>query len=148
MVDSRAKGARAELQIRDKLRDLTGHKFERTPSSGALSPALMMKGDLFIPNVNNLYSIEVKHYENDQFTTSIYSAKEPTLFKWWDQAIRQANQTSKKPLLIFKHDRSKNFVAFKDMPDKDFLYTYINYIEPFYVALLEDWYNNEQPKFI
>jgi len=48
MVDSRDKGARAELAVRDELRKLTGHKWERVPSSGALSPIHLLKGDLLI----------------------------------------------------------------------------------------------------
>ena len=38
MVDSRAKGARGETIVRDKLRELTGLQWERVPGSGALDP--------------------------------------------------------------------------------------------------------------
>ena len=148
MVDPRAKGARAETQVRDKLRELTSLTWERVPSSGALDPKHGLKGDLYIPNEKNLYSVEVKHYADDQFSTSIFTAKSPILSSWWDQAIRQGEQVSKKPLLIFKHDRSKMFVAFDDIPNKDYLYVCIQYKDPFFVSLLEDWHKAEQPKFI
>ena len=50
MVDPRAKGARAETQVRDKLRELTALNWERVPSSGALDPKHGLKGDLYVPN--------------------------------------------------------------------------------------------------
>lgn len=148
--DPRAKGARAETTVRDKLRELTGLQWERVPSSGALDAKHGLKGDLYVPNEKNLYAVEVKHYAEDHFTSTIFTAKEPNLFKWWDQALRQGRQVDKKPLLIFKHDRSKIFAAFEDFPNGDYLYSYINYTKehPFYVALLEDWLLNEDPKFI
>ena len=59
MVDSRAKGARGEYLVRDMLREYTGLKFERVPSSGALE---YLKGDLYIPHEKNHYCIEVKNY--------------------------------------------------------------------------------------
>ena len=46
MVDSRAKGARGEYLVRDMLRDATGLKFERVPSSGALG---ISKGTYMFP---------------------------------------------------------------------------------------------------
>lgn len=149
-VDPRAKGARAETDIRDKLRLATGLAWERVPSSGALDAKHGLKGDLYVPNEKNLYSVEVKHYAEDHFTSSIFTAKEPQLFKWWDQAVRQGLQVAKKPLLIFKHDRSKIFVAFAEFPDNDFKYAYINYVggTPFYVSLLDDYLAHEKPKFI
>ena len=148
MVDPRAKGARAETQVRDRLRELTSLTWERVPSSGALDPKQGLKGDLYVPNEKNLYSVEVKHYADDQFTSSIFTAKSPILFTWWDQALRQAEQVGKKPLLLFKHDRSKIFVAYEDLPDNDYLYSYLHYTPPFYVALLDDWHREERPKFI
>ncbi len=149
-VDPRAKGARAETDVRDKLRLATGLQWERVPSSGALDAKHGLKGDLYIPNEKNLYSVEVKHYKDDQFTSSIFTAKSPILFTWWDQALRQGRQVGKEPLLIFKHDRSKLFVAFEDFPDGEYLYSYIHYADthPFYVALLDDWLKHEKPKFI
>lgn len=148
MVDSRAKGARAETQVRDRMRELSALTWERVPSSGALDPKHGLKGDLYVPNEKNLYAVEVKHYAEDQFTTSIFTAKSPILFDWWSQTVRQAKQVSKKPLLLFKHDRSKIFVAYEEIPDGDYLYAYLNHEFPFYVALLDDWFAAESPKFI
>jgi hypothetical protein len=149
MVDSREKGARAETVVRDKMRELTGLKWERTPGSGALGAQHSLKGDLYIPNSTNLYCVEVKHYKDSYLDSTVLTAKNPVLLDWWEQAIRQGIQVTKTPLLIFKHDRSKMFCAFEAMPNTDYNFFYINRVpHQFYVALLEDFIKFEQPKFI
>ena len=148
-VDPRAKGARAETTIRDQLRVLTGLQWERVPSSGALDPKHGLKGDLYVPNEKNLYAVEVKHYAEDHLTSAILTSKSPQFFEWWEQAVRQGKQVDKWPLLIFKHDRSKVFCAFQDMPTGDYRYFFINGLGyEVYVALLDDFVTHEQPKFI
>ena len=57
MVDSREKGARAELAVKKELIRLTGLAFQRVPGSGALAPVHGLKGDPYIPNEENLYAI-------------------------------------------------------------------------------------------
>ena len=148
MTDSREKGARAETVVRDKLRELSGLGWERTPGSGALDAKHYLKGDLYVPNANNVYAVEVKHYKDDNLTSNILTGKSPILLMWWEQTVRQGNQMSKKPLLIFKHDRSKLFVAFNEISNGNYKSVLID-IEPhlFHVALLEEWYNNEKPVF-
>lgn len=149
MVDPRAKGARAETQVRDKLRELTELNWERVPSSGALDPKHGLKGDLYVPNEKNLYCVEVKHYADDHITSSILTAKEPQLVTWWSQALRQGKQVDKIPLLIFKHDRSKIFCAFSDLPTEfDRFISVCANDHYFNVAMLEDFVKHEQPKFI
>lgn len=149
MVDSRAKGARAETAIRDRLRELTGLQWERVPSSGALDAKHGLKGDLYIPNEKNYYVVECKHYAEDHLTSNILTDKSPQLLVFWEQAMRQGRQVDKIPLLIFKHDRSKIFVAFEAIPSASYRYFFIsaNGYE-FYVALLDDWLINEVPEFI
>ena len=148
-VDPRAKGARAETQIRDQLRLLTNLQWERVPSSGALDPKHGLKGDLYVPNEKNLYAIEVKHYAEDHLTSSILTAKDPTVLTWWEQAVRQGIQVSKIPLLIFKHDRSKIFCAFNDLPTGDYRFMSICANDHYFnVCLLDDFIKHEQPKFI
>lgn len=148
-VDPRAKGARAETQMRDQLRTLTNLNWERVPSSGALDPKHGLKGDLYIPNEKNLYAVECKSYADCCIDHSLISGKSPQIIEWLEQAIRQGVQVSKKPLLIFKHDRSKNYCAFLDMPEGEYPYMFIsknNY--EFYISLLEDYVINNNPKFI
>jgi hypothetical protein len=149
MVDSRDKGARAETVVRDTLRKLTGLKWERTPGSGALNEKHGLKGDLYVPNEKNEYCVEVKHYADDHLTSALLTGKNPQLIEWWKQAIRQGIQVSRKPLLIFKFDRSKMFVAFEDLPTGAYRTMFINIDEYcFNVALLEDFLTHEKPKFI
>lgn len=149
MVDSRQKGARAETVIRDELRALTGLQWERTPGSGALDAKHGLKGDLYIPNANNLYVVEAKHYKEDSLTSAVLTGKMPQFFVFWEQAVRQGKQVSKIPLLIFKHDRSKLFCAFEAMPTADYRYMFINALGyEVYTALLTDYIANEQPKFV
>ncbi len=149
MVDSRDKGARAETAVRDILRKMTGHKWERVPGSGALDPKHGLKGDLYIPNAINTYAVEVKHYKDDHFNSGIFTLKSPQLLEWWEQAVRQGRQLGKKPLLIFKHDRSKLFAAYEDFPDGDYKYSFISWQDKqFYVSLLEDWIIYCNPEFI
>jgi len=146
---SKEKGTRAETLVKETLKKATGLKWERTPGSGALDPKHNLKGDLYIPNEHNLYCVEVKHYEEDHMNTGILHNKSPQLIDWWEQTVRQASQVNKLPLLIFKHDRSKLFVAFTDMPEEDFHYIYISR-QPyeFYVSLLDNWLECNDPQFI
>ena len=149
MIDSRAKGARGELLVRDTLRSLTGLKWERTPGSGALAPTHQLKGDLYIPNCNNTYCIEVKNYADDQISTKLLTGKTPLVLEWWEQALRQGKQVQKEPLLIFKHDRSKLFVAFNESDNWSYNKITVN-VEPYWfqVSLLEDFVVNEEPKWV
>ena len=149
MVDSRQKGARAETVIRDILREKTKLNWERVPSSGALDPKHGLKGDLYVPNEKNYYVIEVKHYKDNHLTSNIITDKDPQLLEWWEQAMRQGRQVDKIPLLIFKHDRSKVFIAFESIPSVDYRYFFINAKGyNFYVALLEDYLTHEKINFI
>ena len=149
VIDSRAKGARAETTVRDTLRTVTGLQWERVPSSGALDPKHGLKGDLYVPNEKNLYCVEVKNYAEDHLTSKLLTSKSPQLIEFWEQAIRQGKQVSKIPLLIFKFDRSKIFVAFEEIPNCNYSHIFISAKGyEFYVALLDDWLTNENPKFI
>jgi len=149
MVDSRAKGATAETKVRDELRKLTKLKWERVPGSGALDPKHGLKADLYVPGEVNLFAVEVKHYATDHFNTSLFTGKDPQILQFWKQTVREAGQVKKRPLLIFKHDRSKLFCAFEDFPNHDYRYVFVSIDGyEFYVALLDEWVRNEAPKFI
>lgn len=151
MVDSRMKGARAELKIRDDLRTLTGHKWERVPASGGLSAVHGLKGDLYIPNANNSYCVEVKHYADDHLSSKLLTDTKPQFDSWWEQTLRESMQVSKEPLLIFKHDRSKNFCAVEDLLiDPQLLnarFIYLGHLNV-YILRLEDFIQKCSPKFI
>mgnify|MGYP000104964538 CR=1 FL=1 len=149
-VDSRAKGARAESDMAKFLNTKTGLNFKRVPMSGGLHESHQLKGDLYLVNSLNIYCIEVKHYKDDHISSKVLTDKTPQILEWWQQTIREAAQISRKPLLIYKFDRSKIFVAFKDMPTQDGAYRYM-FISidghEFYTAKLEDWLDHEKPRF-
>jgi hypothetical protein len=149
MVDSRDKGSRAETVVRDILRLQTKLKWERVPGSGALNEKHGLKGDLYVPNEKNLYCVEVKHYAEDHLTSALLTGKSPQLIEWWSQAVRQGIQVNRKPLLLFKHDRSKIFAAYEDMPSHEYRLVFVSVLDyNFYVSTLTDWLDHETPKFI
>lgn len=148
-IDVRAKGATAETKARDDLRALTGLKWERVPGSGALDPKHQLKGDLYVPGEKNLFCVEMKHYKDCHIDHSLISGKSPQLIEWWSQAMRQGEQVSKEPLLIFKHDRSKLYCAFRDLPNGDFRFVFVStHGYEFYIGLLDDFIKHNKPKFI
>lgn len=149
MVDPRAKGARGETQARDKLRELTGLKWERTPGSGALDPKHNLKGDLYIVNCDNAFCVEVKNYADPHINHLLIDSKTNTLVGWWEQTIRQAIQVGKKPLLLFKHNRSKLYVAFEEIPEESYNYIFVsNHNNEFYISQLESYIKFNKPRFI
>ena len=85
VVDSRAKGARGEYLVRDLLREHTGLQFERVPMSGALE---YLKGDLYIPNQNNYYCIEVKNYADSPLSDKVLTQqKTNNMIRWWRKLL-------------------------------------------------------------
>ena len=102
MVDPRSKGNRGEYLVRDLLREKTGLGFERVPTSGALS---YLKGDIYVPNRNNIFCIEVKFYEESALNDKILTNKSNNLIKWWDKILQQAEKQKQNPLLFFKYNR-------------------------------------------
>lgn len=149
MVDSRVKGAAGETKVRDVLRQYTKLQWERVPGSGALDPKHGLKGDLYVPGKVNRYCVEVKNYKDDHLTSKILTSKNPQLIEWWEQTLRESKQVGKKPLLIFKFDRSKLFVAYQDFPPDSLAFLGIHTDEhDFYVSMLEDLLLLHQPRFI
>lgn len=163
MVDSRQKGARAEAAAKGMLIKHTGLDWQRTPGSGALNAAHKLKGDLYIPDCKNKFCVEVKHYKDDHLTSKILTDKNPQLLKWWEQAVRQGEQTGREPLLLFKFDRSKWFVAFSNglVAEESVCLLGYKYVEyswadydggktktPIYMAKLEEWLAAEKIQWI
>lgn len=149
MVDSRQKGARGETVVRDALRKLTGLQWERTPGSGALNAKHMLKGDLYVPNEKNRFCVEVKNYEDDHLTSKYITDKTPQITTWWAQTIRESEEVGKEPLLIFKFNRSKLFVAFRSelAPETSTRFVYLSY-DKIYVMLLEDYVKELKPVWV
>lgn len=141
MVDSRQKGARAESDAKKVFKQYTGLNWERTPSSGALKPEHMLKGDLYIPGEKNLFTVEVKHFKDCAINHLLLTGKSPLLLDWWSQTVRESGQNNNEPLLVFKFDRSKWFVVTEEtLKSERFLsYKYNNEGDIVYIGLLEPW---------
>ena len=120
---AQAKGTRYESSIVKKLTEATGVKFASTPLSGAGS---MFKGDIFIdPREGKicLYSIECKHYQEEQVTSNLLLPGNQTFWQWWDQTLDQATNMKTKPMLIYHKDRGKDFVALNELvPDTNYIH--------------------------
>lgn len=144
MVDSRAKGARGEYKVRDTLREATGLLFERVPSSGALS---YLKGDLYVPHEDNIFCIEVKNYEEPILDIKVFTNKSSYFTKFWDKTCSDAALRNQKPLLIFKHNRSKVYVATEEFPGNTEKYMYISWLNC-YVMLLDEWLEEEEIQWL
>jgi len=146
MVDSRAKGARIESQVKKVMIEKTGLNWQRVPGSGALNEVHKLKGDLYVPDEGNLFCTEVKGYKDDHINSGLLTHKTPQVEEWWVQAVRQGIQVGKKPLLIFKFDRSKIFAAQEAEPVEEYRYLYYSHLNV-YISLLEDWLLDD-PQFI
>ena len=147
---SKDKGTRAETALKKLLIAKTGLNWQRTPSSGALSEEHKLKGDLYIPQEKNIYTIEVKHYKDCHINHLLLSGANPQIHEWWKQTEREADQNGNEALLIFKHDRSKWYMATyqlpMELPSYTNRYIYLGYID-IYILLLEDWLTYD-PEFI
>ena len=144
MVDSRAKGAAGERQVRDVLRKYTDLEWQRVPHSGALT---FMKGDLFVPNTHNNYCVEVKFYKHSHFNDKVLTNSTNQFISWWEQTTRQAKLAGAKPLLFFKCNRSKIFVATRDKPEVVKNYMYVSHLDC-YVMESTGWLTYEEHRFI
>lgn len=109
MTNSKDKGNRGEVLVRTELRKITGLNFEKTPHSGA-SSIEGLKGDLYLPNQRNEYTIEVKNYEGDGFSSHILEGKGDFL-RWWEQACAAAKVNKNTPMVIYRWNRSKMYAA-------------------------------------
>jgi Holliday junction resolvase len=138
---SAAKGTRFENSVIGILNKYTGLDFKRVPLSGSSH----IKGDIFLVNKQNKYCIECKHYKDDHLTSKILTSKESQFEKWWKQAIDQASKSNQEPLLIFKFDRSKVFIATENKMKKSYNNLIVNLLNysPIFIAKLEDWLTNE-----
>ena len=143
-IDSRAKGRTAEYAVRDLLRDYTGLGWERTPASGALS---YLKSDIYLPDCLNAYLVEVKHYEEPILDIKVFTNKSSKFAIFWAKVVEQALPKEQKSILVFKHNRSKWYLAVEDEPVFTEKYIYIKWLDC-YVLLFEDWLKHEEVDWI
>ena len=109
---SKIKGSAYEAKIKRYLNSHFDIEFERMPLSGSIE---YLKGDLWTPHDTAAwpYCIECKHYKDIQWN-NLLTAKTTDILQFWRQAVREAEVMRKEPLLIFRWNRSKDFVGWRD----------------------------------
>lgn len=135
---SKAKGSAFESKIKDKLNEeFPNIQFERVPLSGSIS---YLKGDIWTPHdtASWPWCIEAKHYAEIDWS-NLLTAKTSDLHNFWKQAVREAETMKKLPLLIFRWDRSKDYVAYNDQIKVDNYVEICSFGNQFKIALLDDW---------
>lgn len=137
MVNPRQKGAIGENKVKEFLDSRTPYTFERTPGSGSGN----IKGDLYIPKRKNVYCIEVKNYAESPFNDKILTSKTNDFVQWWTKLQKQAGVM--KPLLFFRYNRSKIFVATDIKPRNVEKYIDIPWLNC-YIMLSEEWIEKEE----
>ena len=109
---SKNKGRSFEYVVRDLFSEHFNNKFERVPLSGALE---YLKGDVYCPWLPDFdYCIEAKHHKEVPWNNLITAKKSSLLLDFWKQTCREADTMKKKPLLVYKWDRSKIYACWND----------------------------------
>jgi hypothetical protein len=134
---SKIKGSAYEAKIRDLLTEQLKIEFKRMPLSGSLE---YLKGDLWTPYDTAAwpYCIECKHYAEVNWN-GLLTAKSSDLLDFWRQAVREAKVMKKKPLVIYRWNRSKDYICWNDDIKLDLQITYSGFDCEFKMGLLQDW---------
>ena len=134
---SKAKGTAYEQKIANKLSNELKKEFRRVPLSGSID---YLKGDIWVPADTAWwpYCIEAKHYKDLQWN-NLLTSKTTDILNFWKQTLRESEVMNKKPLLIFRWNRSKDFVAFNDNLIVDFYIEVKSFGCHFKVTKLDDW---------
>lgn len=138
MVNSRQKGAVGETKLAAFLKENTGIEFTRTPGSGSGK----IKGDLTFPGC--LFCIEVKNYKEDPLGSAVVCNKTSLIPKWWVKLQKESG--TKRPLLFYRWNRSKWFVATDKEPKGSNKYLYIPFLGC-YILEATDWLQFEEIKW-
>ena len=134
---SKIKGSAYEAKIKRYLNSQFDIEFERMPLSGSIE---YLKGDLWTPHDTAAwpYCIECKHYKDIQWN-NLLTAKTTDILQFWRQAVREAEVMRKWPLLIFRWNRSKDFVGWNDNVKVDHYVEIKSFGCHFKVTQLDDW---------
>jgi hypothetical protein len=134
---SKIKGSAYEAKIRDLLTQELKLEFKRMPLSGSLE---YLKGELWTPHDTAAwpYCIECKHYAEVNWN-SLLTAKSSDLLDFWRQAVREAKVMKKMPLVIYRWNRSKDYICWSDNINLDLQITYKGFDCEFKMGLLQDW---------
>ena len=145
---SKAKGTTFETAMVKLLTQELGMEFKRMPLSGAIS---YLKSDLWVPSDTAAwpFSTECKSYAEIEWN-NLLTAKSTELHEFWRQVLKDAETMKKKPLLLFKWNRSKPYAGYNDFTIECESYVEIkSFGHNFRIALLTDWleaYKKKLPK--
>ncbi len=109
---SKIKGSAYEAKIKRYLNSHFDIEFERMPLSGS--------------------------YKDIQWN-NLLTAKTTDILQFWRQAVREAEVMRKEPLLIFRWNRSKDFVGWSDDVKVDHYVEIKSFGCHFKVTQLDDW---------
>ena len=142
MVNSRQKGLKAEKQLIEILRRETQLEWEQTPGSGSGK----VKGDLRVHGKHNIFCVEVKFYKEVGFNAKLFTQKSNNLFQWWSKVVKQAQDMEQEPLLIFRENYGKWYVATTRKPTETKRYMHVAWLG-MYILLLDNWLDKEKVEF-
>ena len=134
---SKIKGSVYEAKIAKLLTNEFKVEFRKVPLSGSID---YLKGDIWTPKDTAWwpYCIECKHYKDIQWN-NLLTAKTTDILQFWRQAVREAEVMRKEPLLIFRWNRSKDFVGWSDDVKVDHYVEIKSFGCHFKVTQLDDW---------
>lgn len=114
MTNSIVKGKNFERDVANILTKITGKKFNRVPSSGAMATAQNItdnrfKGDVFSEDADfSNWVIECK-ITKDPITLAHLLNSKSLMWQWWRQLVGESNKTNVR-VLIFKYSNGPIFV--------------------------------------
>ena len=134
---SKIKGGVYEAKIAKLLTNEFGVEFRRVPLSGSID---YLKGDVWTPHDTAWwpYAVECKHYKDIQWN-NLLTSRTTDMLQFWRQTIREAEVMKKKPLLIFRWNRSKDFAAFDDDLEVNHCVKVKSFNCEFKISLLDEW---------
>ena len=142
---SKIKGSAYEAKIRDLLTKELNIEFKRMPISGSIE---YLKGDIWTPHDTAWwpYAIECKHYKEVNWN-GLLTATSSDLLNFWRQAQREAEVMKKKPLVIYRWNRAKDYGCWDDEVEIKH-YIKCNVFDcKFKMGLLNDWITEIKSSF-
>ena len=134
---SKIKGGVYEAKIAKLLTNEFGVEFRRVPLSGSID---YLKGDVWTPHATAWwpYAVYCKHYK-DIHWNNLLTSRTTDMLQFWRQTLREAEVMKKKPLLIFRWNRSKDFAAFDDDLEVPHYVEVKSFGCHFKITKLDDW---------
>lgn len=114
---SKRRGKTYERRVAALLTQLTGINFRKVPSSGGWNKQGLVvleqqfSGDVVCDNSNFKFSVEAKNRTNFSLISALSNPDTAPFTEWWYQCCTDANTIGLLPMLIFKPDNQKDFVA-------------------------------------